>query len=150
MRQPINTLVFPYYRDENKTVKYAIFKRSNIEMYQAISGGVEDDETVLEAAKRECFEEAGIIQGEFLQLDSTASIPGYMFENYEDWGKDVYLVSEKSFAVEVTNINFKLSHEHSEYIWCDYNQALKILTWDSNKVALWELNEKLKERYNEK
>ncbi len=150
MRQAINVLVFPYYMDENKKIKYAVFKRTDSDMYQAISGGVEDDETLLEAAKRESFEEAGITFGEFIKLDASASIPGYMFNEYNEWGKDVYLVTEKTFGLKVIENEFKLSHEHESYDWYDYESALKVLTWDSNKVALWELNERLKEKHYKK
>jgi hypothetical protein len=33
-----------------------------------------------------------------------------------------------------------LSHEHIEYAWLDYDNALKRLKWDSNRTALYELN----------
>jgi dATP pyrophosphohydrolase len=36
-----------------------------------------------------------------------------------------------------------ISKEHDGWAWCRYEQAWEILTWDSNKVALWELNERL-------
>ena len=37
----------------------------------------------------------------------------------------------------------ELSQEHTEYEWVDYKTALKRLRYDSNKTALWELNERL-------
>ena len=37
----------------------------------------------------------------------------------------------------------KLSKEHDEYKWLSYDEAKKLLKYDSNKSALWELNEKL-------
>ncbi len=150
MRRPINVLVFPYYKDKENIIKYAVFRRTDSDMIQAISGGVEDDETLLEAAKRESFEEAGITIGEYMTLDASASVPGYIFNEYNEWGKDVYLVTEKSFGLKVAQKNFKLSHEHESYDWCNYESAVKALTWDSNKVALWELNERLKEKYYKK
>ena len=30
--------------------------------------------------------------------------------------------------------------------WLTYEEAIKKLTWDSNKNALWELNERLKRK----
>ena len=38
----------------------------------------------------------------------------------------------------------ELSQEHTEYEWVDYNTALKKLSYDSNKTALWELDSKIK------
>ena len=39
-----------------------------------------------------------------------------------------------------------LSSEHKEYKWVEYDEALKKLKYDSNKTALWELNERLKKQ----
>mgnify|MGYP003311483129 CR=1 FL=1 len=33
-----------------------------------------------------------------------------------------------------------LSHEHTEYLWLSYEDAISKLKWDSNKIALYELN----------
>ena len=38
----------------------------------------------------------------------------------------------------------KLSDEHPEYRWLKYDEAHKMLKWDSDRTALWELNERLK------
>ncbi len=37
-----------------------------------------------------------------------------------------------------------LSKEHSEYKWVSIKEAQTILCWDSNKTALWELEERIK------
>ena len=37
-----------------------------------------------------------------------------------------------------------LSSEHKEYRWVKYDEAMRLLKYDSNKTALWELNERLK------
>jgi dATP pyrophosphohydrolase len=39
-----------------------------------------------------------------------------------------------------------ISREHDGWGWCRYEQAWEILTWDSNRVALWELNERLRRK----
>ncbi len=36
-----------------------------------------------------------------------------------------------------------LSHEHIELKWECFENADSLLNWDSNKTALWELNERL-------
>ena len=33
-----------------------------------------------------------------------------------------------------------LSHEHAEYRWLPYEDAERLLRFDSNRTALWELN----------
>ena len=37
-----------------------------------------------------------------------------------------------------------LSSEHDSFEWLRYEEAFERLTWDSNRVALWELSERLK------
>lgn len=142
MRQPINVIVFPYMFENDKPV-YGIFRRSDFPIWQAISGGVEDDETPLETAIRECYEEAGIEAHEFIALDSEASIPADIFKQ-SHW-ENVYVVREKSFGVKVDSKTFKLSHEHTVYAWLSFDEAYESLRYDSNKVALWELNKRLLE-----
>jgi dihydroneopterin triphosphate diphosphatase len=36
-----------------------------------------------------------------------------------------------------------LSDKHDEFRWLAYEQAQDLLKWDSNKTAIWELNERL-------
>ena len=54
------------------------------------------------------------------------------------------VIPEYSFAVMMDSIILKLSHEHTEYEWVDYETAIKRLRYDSNKTALWELDNKIK------
>ncbi|MDI9412379.1 MAG: ASCH domain-containing protein [Bacillota bacterium] len=140
-RQPKQVLVIPYYFERNN-ILFAIFKRTDLNCWQWISGGVEDEESVLEAAKRESYEEAKIDSGNnFIKLDATTSIPR---DNYhEDWSDNIFVVTEYSFGVEVKNPEFKLSSEHSDFEWVGYEEALNRLRYDSNKTALWELNKRL-------
>ena len=54
------------------------------------------------------------------------------------------VIPEYSFAVMIDNTILNLSHEHTEYDWVDYEIAIKRLRYDSNKTALWELDNKIK------
>ena len=56
----------------------------------------------------------------------------------------VLVIPEYSFAVMLDSISLILSHEHTEYEWVDYETAMKRLRYDSNKTALWELDNKIK------
>jgi dATP pyrophosphohydrolase len=56
------------------------------------------------------------------------------------------VIPEYCFAVEMKNAELIISQEHDGWGWCQYEQAIEILTWDSNKTALWELNERLRRR----
>ena len=50
MRAPYQVLVFPYYISQ-KGLEYAIFHRSDADWWQAISGGGEDGEKVIDSVK---------------------------------------------------------------------------------------------------
>lgn len=115
-----------------------------MKIWQGISGGVETGEIYLETAKRECVEETKMkLNHDFIALDATASIPANIFGFEKEWGENTYIVKEVSFGIEVDQEDLILSHEHEGFVWCDYEEAFALLTFDSNKVALWELNERI-------
>lgn len=146
MRQPYETLIFPY-RKVNTEYEFAIFLRDDMKIWQGVCGGGEEGETIIETAKRETFEEAGLsYESEFMQLETITMIPVVSVKGNFYWGEDVFLVKEYCFGVDATDQEIKLSDEHPEYRWLNYDEAKKILKWDSDKTALWELNEKLKRR----
>ena len=65
------------------------------------------------------------------------------------WGENVYYADEYSFAANISDKQIKISEEHSEYKWVSYDEARNLLKYDSNKSALWELNEKIRRNNNE-
>lgn len=143
MRQPYQVLVIPFVR-KNDDIEYAVLKRS-CGMWQGIAGGGESGETILETAVRETWEETGISDNaKFIELDSKASIPVANVVGSFKWGKDIFVIPEYCFGVEVLGKKIVLSNEHVEYRWGKYEDVYPLLTWESNKTALWELNERLK------
>ena len=143
MRAPFQVLVIPY-KIINNEILYGIFLRSDMKVWQTISGGGEDDESPIEAAKREANEEAGIdYNANYIKLDCTCTIPVEFITGKFTWGKDVYVLNEYTFGVDVTDKNIVLSDEHDDVKWLTYDEAKKVLEWDSNKSALWELNKRL-------
>ena len=141
-RAPYNVLVIPYRRVAN-AYEFAVFQRTDGSMWQFIAGGGEGDEDPVSAALREAWEEAGIAATlEWTALDSRASIPRTAFPD-ADWPSDVYVVPELCFAVDVGAVELRLSAEHGQFAWLNHAAARDRLTWDSNRVALWELTERL-------
>jgi dihydroneopterin triphosphate diphosphatase len=143
MRAPFQVLVLPY-RMIGKTQKYAILKRADLHYWQGIAGGGEDEETPLEAARREVFEEAGLTDScKMMNLDSITSLPvDHVVGNFL-WGEEVYVIKEYAFGVEVRDQELTLSREHSTFKWVSYEEAMRELKWDSNRTALWELHKRL-------
>ena len=56
------------------------------------------------------------------------------------------LITQHRYPYKYRRNHTKLSSEHKEVIWVKYDEAKDNLKFDSNKTALWELNEKLKRR----
>ena len=62
-RAPFNAFTYPYRQSGDGAPEYALLLRSDAGIWHGASGGGEDDETPLDAARREAFEEAGILVG---------------------------------------------------------------------------------------
>lgn len=145
-RAKYQALVIPFHV-ENGKVRYCLFHRSDSEAWQFIAGGGEDEDgSIFETAKREMYEEANINQDSgLLPLESLCSVPTYCFEEARaHWGKDCLVIPEYSFAVRVEDCKLQLSAEHAQYAWVDYDTAVRRLKYDSNRTALWELDQKIK------
>lgn len=146
-RAKYQVLVIPY-RKVDDTIIYCIFKRSDMDdCWQFVAGGGEDeDKTPLISAQREAFEEAGISsQMRFTELETKCSIATECFKNARTiWGEDCFVIPEYCFAVEVQSEDIYISNEHGCFEWVDYSTAKERLKYDSNKVALWELDNKIK------
>ena len=140
MRAAFQILAVPY-RIPGGAPFYCVFRRSDSGHWQFIAGGGEDDETPLEAAQREVFEECGARSGEWMELKSLSYIPAAAVAENErrHWGKGTYVIPEYAFGFECRE-NIVLSHEHTEYAWLPYNEIVEKLKWDSNRTAVYELN----------
>ncbi|MEF8708480.1 MAG: NUDIX pyrophosphatase [Candidatus Accumulibacter propinquus] len=144
-RAPLQVIVIPCRQAPNGGSQFVVFHRVKPEMWQFISGGGESGESPEQAARREALEEAGIPNTRSLmKLDAMASIPRSAFPTSAHWPNDLFVVPEYSFAVDASDAEIALSCEHDSYEWVSYESAMKLLTWESNRVALWELNERLK------
>lgn len=90
-RAPYNVLVLPYYIYENN-VEYCIFKRADMNIWQFIAGGGEDDEEPRTAAIRESLEEASISpNSNYRQLVSMGyvSVENFSEKVRQTWGRKI-------------------------------------------------------------
>ena len=149
-RAKMQVLIIPYIKNEDE-IKYCIFDRADTEdnedFWQFVAGGGENDENPLEAAIRETWEETGIKENAiFYQLESISYVPTNCFsmERRKAWGMDCLVIPEYKFAVYVSENNIQISDEHKEYRWVNYDTAVELLKFESNKIALWELDNKIK------
>ena len=146
-RAKYQVLVIPYKIVMNE-ILYCVFKRSDMDnCWQFIAGGGEDeDKTPIVSAQREAFEEAGISSDmQFTELETKCSIATECFKNARTiWGEECLVIPEHCFAVKLQSDNISISHEHGCFEWVDYSTAKQRLKYDSNRVALWELDNKIK------
>ena len=146
-RAPFNVLVYLYRRVGDGEFEYALLKRADAGFWQGVTGGGEGDETPSETARRETHEETGILPAApFLQLDTVEPVPVTFFRDSHLWGEDVYVIPQYAFGVEVQDEELTLSPEHTAYRWLRYEEADRLLKYDGNRTALWELNQRLRGR----
>ena len=95
-----------------------------------VKGKMEKGETTHETAIRETREETGITDITFL-------------ENFEEWIEYNFqyqgeLVHKKVvfFLAETKTEDVKISHEHLDYTWMDYNTSMEKTTFDNAKTVL--------------
>ena len=100
-----------------------------------VKGKIEENETLYETARRETKEETGISNIEF--IDGFEENIEYDFKfKREDVHKKVI------FFIAKTDIKkIRLSHEHNDYLWLGYNDALKKTTYKNARNVLSKANE---------
>lgn len=138
MRASFQILAVPY-RFIKGELCFCVLRRADFDVWQFIAGGGEDNEKPIQAALREIKEETSVTAEKLTELKSVAFVPAEIVtENMRThWDKNIFVIPEYSFAFEC-NADPTISHEHSEYQWLPYNDARKLLKWDSNKVAMYE------------
>ena len=101
-----------------------------------IKGKMEQNETPHETALRETKEETGISNIEF--IDDFEELVEYDFRfNSENIHKKVILFLARTETLQTVN----LSHEHNDYLWLGYNDALKKTTYKNARNVLSKANE---------
>ncbi|MFF4509383.1 NUDIX domain-containing protein [Streptomyces sp. NPDC001401] len=142
-RAPFQVQVVPFRRVGDQ-VEFAVLRRKDMNVWQAVAGGGEVGERPEEAAAREAREELGLDGPVPLYpLQTTASVPARFFAERDTWPRGTYVVREHSFAIDLTNVEIKISPEHTAVQWLGYEAAHEMLRFDSNRTALGELHERL-------
>jgi len=99
-----------------------------------VKGKVEQSETPHETAIRETKEETSISDIEFVDGFEESVEYDFRFKK-EDIHKKVIF-----FLAKTNEKNIKLSHEHNDYLWLEYNDALKKTTFENAKNVLTKAN----------
>lgn len=130
-----NVLVFIFVKSPFKVL---LMKRADfpVGVWQPVSGGIEEGEKQLQTVIREVSEETGIIDYlDIIDLDYSFTFTVISSNRF---------MKDYCYAMEIKNDNeILLSHEHYEYKWCIFSDALDILTFEENKKALQLLHDKI-------
>ena len=100
-----------------------------------IKGKVEQGETPHETASRETKEETGISDIEFIDGFEESVEYDFRFKN-EDIHKKVTF-----FLAKTSEKKISLSHEHNDFVWLEYDDALKKTTFRNAKNVLSKTND---------
>jgi 8-oxo-dGTP pyrophosphatase MutT (NUDIX family) len=142
VRQPIQVLVYPVRRTAAGNWEYLLMRRipSRGGFWQGVTGGVERDEDVTEAATRELIEETALVPSDLQIIDYSYSFPvEHRFQHLYHSGTET--IMEHVFMARITaEQEPKLSEEHDQYRWCTFNEALCLLGWPGNIEALKKCN----------
>ena len=110
--------------------KFLVLQRAgNVPIYpglwQVITGTMEQSETASKTAFREIIEETGLTVTEFFTLPYVAV--------FYDTPKDLIHASPVFGAVVDLKEQVKLSNEHQNYLWLDYDECINKLELPSHK-----------------
>ena len=146
-RAPFQVLVIPFRLLGSGELEYCILKRADLDAWQWVAGGGHKGEVPHITARREAEEEVGLpFDSPLFKLDTKCSIPKSFFRGHQNWSPDLYVIPEYAFAVDCQDNQIELCDEHTDLFWGDYKTVMTKLNWDSNKTALWELQQRYSER----
>jgi 8-oxo-dGTP pyrophosphatase MutT (NUDIX family) len=98
---------------------------------------VEEDEELMDAARRELVEETGLAPAKLHRVDYSYSYP--VAEKWRSlYAPEVQEITEVVFVAEVEGQQAPLldGREHDQWQWCSIDQALQRLLWPGNIEAL--------------
>jgi dATP pyrophosphohydrolase len=120
--------------------RYLLLRRARAwgGFWQSVTGSLEPEETHRQAAVREVLEETGIscVEADLIDLGltNTFTIASQWRSRYAPHVTDN---EEVCFALRTGVCSVRLnSAEHDQHAWVDYDTALRMLYWDSNRRAL--------------
>ncbi len=126
------------FRREGKEVFYLLLYRKAHKHYKELwdfpRGLIERGETPEGDIRREVKEETGIEDLRFIK--------GFKEKIKWLYKKAGQLINKEAtyYLAESKSKNIKLSSEHDNFKWCDYGEALKLVTFENTKKVLEKAN----------
>jgi len=96
--------------------------------WQFVQGGIEKDEKMEDAVKREVKEETGLSDIEIVEKLDIKSDYWFVWE-----GEKVHKFQNFFLVKASRKDQIKLSIEHSDYKWCKYDEALRDIKYNKEQ-----------------
>ena len=129
-----------YYNDKKSYWEFLLLKRNKAtiypEIWQGVTGKIENSELPYKTALRELMEETGLNAKKIWTIDKV--------NTFYDAKIDVMNLIPV-FGVAVNSKNVIISKEHSEYKWSNINETIKLITWEEQKKGVEIFYKMLKE-----
>ncbi len=126
-------------RKINNNLEFLLLKRAENESYagiwQMVTGSIDNDETAYETAAREIKEETGLTIKKLWVVPRINSF-------YYPKNDSVCLVTVFAALVDAVH-DINISAEHSDFIWVEKDEAIKMLAWDGQRKSVELIDEYL-------
>ncbi len=121
------------YRKEKKENKFLLLKyppEGREKDYWGLpKGHIEEGEPVKEAAFRELSEETGIERREIRVIPGFKEANKYYFKQKEETIFKIVIY----FLAETKKETIKVSHEHTDFKWVNFDQAMKLIPYKNTR-----------------
>lgn len=120
------------FREQNGILEFLLLKRSPEQIYpnlwQMVSGKIQEEEKAFETAIREIKEETGLKPIKFWTVPNVNS---FYSKDYDSITLVPVFAAQVEFGAEV-----QLSEEHTEYKWVSADAAKKDLAWEGQQKSV--------------